>query len=169
MPEITLRHEFECDEDAYWDKCLFDLEFNTKLYLETLKFPHYEVLTDDNGTERRIRKVRIEPQVGSLPGPVKKIIGDKLAYLEEGTFDKKTKRYTFTITPSILPEKTKTGGELFCEKLGDKRIARIAKIKVEVKVFAIGGMVEDKIIGDLKASYDAAAKFTNEWVKTKGL
>ena len=169
MPEITIRHEFECDEDTYWEKCLFDDAFNKRLYIDTLKFPGFEVLVDKDEPERRVRRVRVEPPTTNLPGPLKKVIGDKLAYTEDGVFDKKTRRYAFTITPSTLPEKTKTSGELYCERLGDKRCARIAKIKVEVKVFAIGGMVEDKIIGDLKASYEAAAKFTNEYVKEQGL
>lgn len=36
---------------------------------------------------------------------------------------------------------------------------------VEVKVFMIGGMVEDKIMGDLKKSFDTSAKYINDYVK----
>lgn len=165
MPEITIRHEFDCDEETYWDKCIFGVEFNERLYNDILKFPAYEVISQTNEADKRTRKVRIEPPLGNLPGAVKKVIGDRLGYVEEGIFDKATKRYTFHITPSTMAEKTKTIGTLYCEKLGEKKIARIAKIKVEVKVFAIGGIVEDKIVGDLRASYEAAAKFTNQYVK----
>ncbi len=164
MPEITVRHELDCDEDTYWHGCVFNEEFNRKLYLETLAFPGYAGENVDGATTVT-RKVRIDPPLTGLPGPVKKVLGDRFAYVEEGTFDKATKRYTFKVTPTTMPEKTKTTGELWCEKLGEKKIARFAKIKVEVKVFAIGGMIEDKILHDLKTSYDAAAKFTNEWVR----
>ncbi len=164
MPEITVRHELDCDEDTYWHECVFNEEFNRKLYLETLAFPGYDGENiDAAGTVTR--KVRINPPLAGLPGPVKKVLGDRFAYVEEGTFDKATKRYVFKVTPTTMPEKTKTTGELWCEKLGENKIVRFAKIKVEVKVFAVGGMIEDKILHDLKSSYDAAAKFTNEWVK----
>jgi hypothetical protein len=169
MAEITLRHEMNCDEDTYFERCMFDEEYNRRLYIETLKFPGYELLEQSDGPDKRTRKVHIDPPLAGIPGPVKKVIGDKFSYVEEGTFDKKTKRYTFKVVPSTMSEKTKTQGELWCEKIGDKRIARVAKISVEVKVFMVGGMVEEKILGDLKASYDAAAKFTNDFLKEKGL
>jgi hypothetical protein len=169
MPEITLRHEFECDEDTYWQKLTFDPEFNRRLYLEVLRFPGYTLVDQHDDEQKLTRKVHIDPPLGNLPGPVKKAIGDKFSYVEEGTFDKKARRYTFKITPSTMADKTKNFGELYCEKLGDKRIARVAKITVEVKVFMIGGMVEEKIMTDLRHSYDTAAKFTREYVKEKGL
>jgi hypothetical protein len=167
MSEIVLRHELECDEDTFWYKCVFSEgdEYNRRLYNEVLKFPRYELLESKDTGSALTRKVRIDPPLTGLPGPVKKMIGDRFAYTEEGSFDKATRRYTFKVTPSTLAEKTSTTGSLQVEKLGDSKIVRIAKIKVEVKVFAVGGMVEDKILADLKASYDASQKFTNDFVK----
>ena len=164
MPEITVVHELDCDEDTFWHGCTFNEEFNRQLYLETLKFPGYDGSNVDSATTVT-RKVRIDPPLTGLPGPVKKVLGDRFAYVEEGTFDKATKRYRFKVTPTTMPEKTTTTGEMWCEPRGEKKIARFAKVFVQVKVFAVGGMIEDKIVSDLKASYDAAAKFTNDWVK----
>lgn len=169
MPEITLRHEFDCDEDTFWDTCIFGDAFNDELYHRILKFPGYKLLDSSDTPEKRTKKVRIDPPVTGVPGPLKKVIGDRLSYVEEGALDKKTMRYTFQVTPSTKPDKTKTVGELWCEKLGDNKIARYAKIFVEVKVFAIGGMIEDKIIGDLRNSYEASAKYTQQYLKGKGL
>jgi hypothetical protein len=169
MAEVTLRHEFDCDEDTYWEKTVFDPDFNKRLYLEVLKFPGYQLLEQKDDDAKRTRRVHIDPPLGNLPGPVKKVIGDKFSYIEEGTFDKKSKRYTFKITPSTLADKTKNSGELYVEKVGDKKIVRIAKVAVEVKVFMIGSLVEEKIMGDLKHSYDVAATFTREFLKEKGL
>ena len=30
MPEVTLRHEMDCTEDTYWNKCIFDEEYNRR-------------------------------------------------------------------------------------------------------------------------------------------
>ncbi|MBI4956326.1 MAG: DUF2505 family protein [Myxococcales bacterium] len=167
MPEITFRHEFECDEDTFWTE-FFRAEYNQKLYLEALGFPGYQLLDSSDGPDRRTKKVRIDPPVTGLPGPLKKVIGDRLSYVEEGSLDKKTGRYSFHVIPSTKPDKTKTEGELWCEKLGDKRIARHARIFVEVKVFAVGGLIEDKIVSDLRRSYEESAKFMAQWLKAKG-
>ena len=169
MPEITLRHEFETDEDTYWAKCVFDAEFNKKLYIDALKFPEWKLLDSKDDDAKIWRKVQVDPPVGNLPGPVKKVIGDRLSYVEEGTFDKKSKRYAFKVAPSTMADKTKVAGEMWIEKLGDKKIARHTKISVEVKVFMVGGMIEDRIVADLRSSYDKGAVFTTQFIKENGL
>ena len=169
MSEILLRHEIDTDEDTYWAKCVFDAEFNRKLYMEALQFPEWRLLDSKDDDASIWRKVQVDPPVGNLPGPVKKVIGDRLSYVEEGTFDKKAKRYSFTVTPSTLADKTKVVGEMWVEKLGDKKIARVTKISVAVKVFVVGGMVEDRIVADLRSSYDKGTTFTNQYIKENGL
>jgi hypothetical protein len=168
MPEITLRHEVDTDEDTYWSKCVFDEAFNTQMYVDHLgiKWKLEEQHEDDAKITRR---VHVEPPVGNLPGPVKKVIGDKLAYTEAGTFDKKTKKYSFKVTPSTMAEKTKVSGEMWCEKKGDKKVTRVCRISVEVKVMLVGGMVEERILSDLKTSYERGTVFTNEYIAKNGL
>ena len=168
MAEINVRHEIDCSEETYWDKCFFDAEYNRRMFLDLLKFPGFTVLEQKDEGDKRSKKVKIDPPLSGMPGPVKKAIGDKFSYVEEGTYDAKTHRYTFKVTPSMMADKTTVVGELYTEKLGDHRIARFAKVKVEVKVFMLGSMVEEKILGDMKHSYEAAASFTNDFVKEKG-
>ncbi len=168
MQEITIRHEMECDEDTYWYKCVFNAEYNERLYLKELQFPQYvlEKYEDDGETIRRV--VRASPKIPPLPGPVKKVIGDGLAYVETGSFPRATKHYSFTATPNALADKAKTRGDMYVESLGPKRIARIAKISVDVKVFMVGSLVEDQILNSLRTSYERAVGFTNDFVKEKG-
>jgi hypothetical protein len=169
MPEITLRHEIETDEDTYWAKCVFDADFNRRLYLEALKVPEWRILDSRSDDATIWRRVQVDPPTGNMPGPVKKVIGDRLSYVEEGTFDRKTRRYAFKVTPSTLADKTKVVGDMWVEKQGDKRCARVTKISVEVKVFMVGGLVEDRILSDLRSSYDNATSFTNQYIKENGL
>ena len=172
MPEITLRHEIDTDEDTYWARCVFDADFNKKLYIDALKFPQWKLIDSKDDDAKIWRKIQVDPPTGDMPGPVKKVIGDRLSYVEEGTFDKKTKRYSFKVTPSTMAEKTKVAGEMWVERLGDengKKIARITKISVEVKVFMIGGLVEDRILSDLRSSYDKGTAFTNAYIKEHSL
>lgn len=169
MPEVTLRHEIDTDEDTFWSKIVFNEEFNKKLYEGALKFPGWKLVDSKEDDAKIVRRVQVDPPVGDLPGPVKKVIGDRLAYTEEGTFDKKTKRYSFKVTPSTMADKTKVSGELWAEKIGDKKIRRMCRISVEVKVFMVGGMVEDRIMQDLRSSYDNSTAYTNQFIKENGL
>ena len=169
MPEVTLRHEIDTDEDTYWAKCVFEADFNKKLYIDALKFPQWKLLDSKEDDTKIYRKVQVDPPTGDMPAAVKKVIGDRLSYVEEGTFDRKTKRYSFKVTPSTMAEKTKVAGEMWTEKLGEKKIVRITKINVEVKVFMVGGLVEDRIIADLRSSYDKGTTFTNQYIKEHGL
>ncbi len=45
---------------------------------------------------------------------------------------------------------------------------RIAEIHITVKVFAVGGLIEDKIASDLRSSYEAAIPFIHSYAKEKG-
>jgi hypothetical protein len=169
MAEVTLRHDVNTDEDTYWTKIVFSESFNKEMYEKHLRFPGWTLLDSKDDDAKTYRKVKVEPRVGDLPGPVKKVLGDKVNYVEEGTFDKKTKRYEFHVTPSALPDKTKIKGEMWCEKKADKKITRVCRISVEVKVMVVGGMVEQRILSDLRASYDEGTTFTNEYIAKNGL
>jgi hypothetical protein len=168
MAETTCRHELQCSIDEYWNKCVFDDAFNTKLYIERLKFNGFEPGGFGEQGERRTKKAKMEPYLTGVPGPVQKAIGGKLAYFEDGYLDRKTGRYLCTITPSTFADKTKVTGELWCEPSpsGDpNRCVRYARVVVEVKVMMVGKMVEEKIMHDLKHSYDEEAELVKEWVK----
>lgn len=169
MASVTLKHELACSADTYVEKCVFSEEFNRRLHVDVLKFPGFKLLEQSmEGTVWK-RRAQIDPPTTGVPGPLKKIIGDKLSYVEEGEYDTKTKVYKFKVISSTMPDKTKISGELRCEDAGDHKCTRHAKLDVEVKVFMVGSLAEDKILGDIKQSYDASAKFIAEYVKEKGL
>jgi hypothetical protein len=169
MAEVTLRHDIDTDEDTFWSKIVLDPTFNKKMYEGALKFPRWELLESKEDDAKVTRRVQVDPPVGDLPAALKKVVGDRLAYVEEGTFDRKAKRYTFKVTPSTMAEKTKVSGELWTEKLGDKKIRRVCRIGVEVKVMFVGSMIEERILADLRSSYDNSTAFTNQYIKENGL
>jgi hypothetical protein len=148
---------------------VFDAEFNKKLYIEALQFPVWKLLESKDDDAKLWRRVQVDPPIGNMPGALKKVIGDKLSYVEEGTFDKKAKRYSFKVVPSTMTDKTKVLGEMWVEKVAEKKITRFTKISVEVKIFMVGGLVEDRILADLRASYEKGTSFTNQYIKENGL
>jgi hypothetical protein len=169
MASVSLKHELGCSAETYVEKCVFSEEFNRRLHVEVLKFPGFTLLSQSTEGTVWKRRAQIEPPTTGVPGPLKKVIGDKLSYIEEGEYDTTTKVYKFKVISSTMPDKTKIYGELRCEPAGDNKCTRLANLTVEVKVFIVGSLAEDKILGDIKQSYEASSKFVDAYVKEKGL
>jgi hypothetical protein len=169
MTTVSLRTELDISEDAFWDTCILSEEFNRRLFLEWLKFGGYRLLEQKEENGKLWKRQEVEPSVQGIPGPLKKLLGERLSYVEEGTFDRATHTYTFKTTPSTMADKTRIAGTMRTEKLGENRCVRIVDVTIEVKVFAVGSMAEDKIATDLRASYQATVEFMRTYLKEKGL
>lgn len=168
MATVTLRNPLDCSPEAYFEGCLYDASYVTRLFNDVLKFPGVEVLEITKDGDVWKRRVKVMPPMTGLPGPVKKLVGDSMTYVEEGSYDVKSKRYHYTVIPGAGAEKTKTTGESWCEIENGKTIL-VTKFTIEVKIMLIGGKIEEKIIEDLKTSLDQATPFIASFVKEKGL
>ncbi len=166
--KATITHEFACDVATYVNKIFLNDDFNRALYLGELKFPEYEVLESRDTGNTFIRRCRVTPKQDA-PAAIQKLLGGRLQYIEEGTFDKTTRHYKFKVVTPSMGDKVKTEGDLRIEVVNDKRVRRVVDTTVEVKIFGVGGMVEGFIGKSMQDSYDAAARFTNKWIAEKGL
>ena len=166
--KVTISHEFNCDADTFWNKVFFDPEFGQAVYKGELGFPQYEVIEDRDEGNERVRRIRVMPKQ-EAPAAVQKLVGGAFSYVEEGRFDKTTKRYRFRVVPSAMGDKIRTDGELRVETLGPKKIRRLVDMTIEVKIFGIGGMVEGFVSKSTQDSYARAAAFTNRWIAEKNL
>jgi hypothetical protein len=164
--KFTIRHTFEIDADKYWEKVFFNPDYNRRLYQEVLKFKGYEVLElRDQGGGAWIRKLRMEPGF-EAPAVIKKILGDKVTYVETGRFDPVKKRWHYDVTPSVLVDRVKIGGDFWVEPRGPNRLERIAEMEIVAKILGVGGVLESYIEKETRQSYDKAAAFTNEFIRT---
>ena len=167
MPKTRIEHTFDCSEDTLWQTLFFDEEFTRRLYKDTLRFPVWRLIEQKVTDDTMIRKVEVQPLVENVPGPIKKVLGDRFGYIEQGTFDKKKHRYRFRVIPTSMPDKTTIDGEMYSEPLGDNRVKRIVDFNIEVRVMMIGKMIEQKSIDDTRASYDKMATFLRSYLKEK--
>jgi hypothetical protein len=167
--KFTVRHVFETDKDTYWNKVFFDPEYNRRLYLDALKFKSFEIVEQTGAPgEVRTRKMRTEP-ASDAPAVVQKLIGNSISYIEEGRLDPQTGIWTYSIVTSKLADKVKIGGRFWVEPKGEKKIDRACECGIEVKVFGVGGAIESYIEKTTRESYEAAARFTNQFLREKGL
>ncbi len=166
--DLRLTNEMNCDLDTFWSKIFFDPEYNRALYLEGMKFPAWEQIeqTDRGGT--LVRRVQVTPP-SEMPAVIEKFVGGSINYAETGTFDKASRVFRFEIVPNKMADRLELAGKIFAEASGDKRIRRIGEIHIKAKVFGIGGMIEGFMAKTMRDGYDAAARFTNDWIQKKGL
>jgi hypothetical protein len=167
MAKTRIEHSFDCSEATLWQTVFFDEEFSRRLYTVELRFPVWRVLEQKLTDETLIRKVEVQPLVENVPGPIKKALGDRFGYVEEGTLDRKRNRYRFRVIPSAMPDKTQISGEMYSEPLGDSRVKRIVEFNIDVKIMMIGKIIEQKSIDDTTASYEKMATFLKRYLKEK--
>jgi hypothetical protein len=113
------------------------------------------------------RVVKVVPRIGELPLPLKKLVGEGIGYEEVGRFDKKTRRYRLDVRPNRLADKLSITGEMFTEPAGPGSCKRIFTATVTAKIFGVGGMLEQRIVDDLRKSYEVAARFTKVCLSEK--
>ena len=168
MADARIVHDIAASEDVFW-KVFFDKEFNEELFLRTLGFDAWKIVSIDETADRIERVVDAVPKIGDLPGPLKKLVENGVGYRERGTFVRADRRMKITVEPSVMTDKLSISGVIHTERTGDQTCRRIYDAVVVAKVFGIGGMIESRILQDIKQSYDKAAVMTNRWVKEKGL
>ncbi len=162
MASIHVEHVFECTPEVFWDRIFFDAEFNRAMYLNRLGYQAWRQLEiqEDEASIRRV--IELVPPLGELPGAIKKLIGEGFGYREEGRFDKKTKRYEVRAIPNRLADKLSVNGELWCEPVGATSVRRIFDGTVTANVFGVGGLIENRIVADMRRGYDDAARCSQE-------
>jgi hypothetical protein len=159
-----IRDSFDCDAATFW-RVFFDNEYSKALYIGHLKFDVFDIVSTEKDSEGNIkRRTKQAPHV-EIPAVAKKVIGDSTGFTEDGRFDAKTQRWTFTVTPATAADKVQTTGEMWCESRGEGRIERITRIDTKVKIFGIGGVVEGFIEKTTRTLYSQAAEFTRGWIR----
>jgi Protein of unknown function (DUF2505) len=168
MAKLSVAHDYDCTATTFFRDCILSKTYNDELYA-FLGFPRFEWLELREEGQRTFRRTRVAPPTGQLPAPVKKLIGDGLSYIEEGTYDATTMRFEFRVLPSALGEKADVTGRLWCTDRPGGGIVRHAQLDAHVKVFGIGSLLEEKILDGYRRSFEAAAKFTSGFLERNGL
>ena len=163
MPRFTLTHEVRCTADAFWS-LFFDRAFNDRLYKGALGFPAFEVTLQEETPQEIVRTVSAQPKM-SVPAPVAKALGSNFRYVEEGTFDKATQVWRWSMIPGSMADKIRNEGTLRLEPAGAGVVTRVVEIVIEAKVFLLGGVIEEASEKQLRAAWEASAVFTNEWLR----
>jgi hypothetical protein len=166
MIDGRIVHQLSCSESMFWDTLFFDAEFNRRLFLEELGFYGWKVLRQTEvGADVVERELEVSPPVGSLPGPLRALIGEGISYREVGRYDRTRRRYSVKAKSATLSDRLLVDGELFTEKTDEQSCRRIFSVRVAASIFGVGGLLEKRVFSDLEQSYASSAAFIARYVK----
>src|SRR6185436_13653348 len=102
------------------------------------------------------------------PAPVRKIFGETTSMEEDGRFDPATRRWRFRMIPDRMADKIDITGETWLEERGPGRVERVSELSVGVRIFAVGGLVEQFIAKETETSNAKQAEFTRRYIGELG-
>jgi hypothetical protein len=92
-------------------------------------------------------------------------MGDGFGYLEEGRMTRGTNLWSFKTTPNAMADKLTNEGTVRVEPAGAGKVKRIADVRIEARIFGVGGMVEGAVEKDYRDGWDKSAAFMNRWLR----
>ncbi len=163
--KLTLRDDYDCSVERFWEGLFFELDYNRALYRDGLGFEQMEIVADDVSDDgRRRRRMRVKPKLDA-PRAVRKLIGDALTYVEQGEYDPRTMRWSTRIVPSRVADRIRISIVVHCEPRGDDRCVRVADFEFDVRVIGLGRIFEQFIARTMRENYTKAARFSNRWLR----
>ena len=97
-----------------------------------------------------------------MPGPVKKVLGETMAYQEFTTFDRAKKDWNWHLKMSGPSSKVHVGGHIdLLPGRGGFGCIRRTSFEVECKLFGVGKLIEKTVKQETLANYEKAARFIN--------
>ncbi len=156
---LAIRQLLDCSAHDFWNRIFGSEDFNRFLY-EGLGFA-YEL--HDWNAETGYRKAQVWPTY-QMPRAVAKVLGDRFSYVEEGTFDRLTKRYDFRVIPSSLPDRIRAVGEVLVEPVSAEQCERRVTIEIGADVLGLGRMIESYLVASTREQYAKNAALVNEYL-----
>lgn len=163
MTRFVARHLIHCDEATFW-RLFFSREVNARMYAEVLKFPAFSIVEESEDELSLRRKAVGRPRVHALPEAVQAMLGSSFQYVEDSVFEKASRNWRWTMTPSHMPDRLRNEGVLWIEPAGEGRITRVADGRIEAKIFGIGKLLEGMVEKEIRAGWDESAAFLNAWL-----
>jgi hypothetical protein len=163
----TIRHRFGVDQTRWWPDVFLTSSYQEALHRKGLGCVDCsidEIVVDAQG--RTHIALWTEPRVNAPP-IVRKVIGERLKYREEGIYDPATGRYQFRVIPSTLANASDITGTLWIEPVGRGQIERVCELQCKINVFGVGRIVEAFVGRSYEKDISKAAEFTQQWLTTE--
>jgi hypothetical protein len=160
MPKsLAIRQLLDCSEREFWERIFGSEDFNQYLY-EGLGF-EYELHEWNPQTGYRRAKVWPGHQ---MPRTLKKVLGERFSYIEEGSFDPVAERYEFRVIPSTLQDRIRAEGVVVVEPVSEHQCERKVTVQIGAEVLGLGRLIEAYLVASTREQYAKNAALVNEYL-----
>ena len=162
--KFRIEHRFSNISLADYEKLYFDEEFDTALCKAVqLTRTLIQGKTKNNHISRAVR-VSVDREI---PTPIAKILGaDHLEYTEYLDYGFGSHHGRWKTVASLMASKIYSHGN-FTFSANNSVVTRVVEGEIKVKIFAVGGVVEQFIVADIEKSYNRTAAFTQRWINDR--
>jgi hypothetical protein len=159
--KLSVTHTIDGPPAAFWSRYL-DPAWVQQLHLSALGSTSADVVEQEGtyGAGPVTRTFRYG-QSPDLPGPLRKLFGDEVVSTEHGTFDPQAERWTFTLTPGSLADKTRVSGSMSTKDNGDGTTELAFTMEAKVKLIGVGGIAEKFIERQAREGQDKTVAYVN--------
>jgi hypothetical protein len=164
---IRLEHEIPCGEDRFWE-VFFDRRYNEELFREVLGFPSFEVLEQSEHGDELHRRCAAQPKLPRVQRMLARALRRRgFHFIEDGTFDKKRKVWTWELTPNVMVRRLRNRGRVETTPLGDDRVRRVLEFRLEADLPVVGSAIERSAAERMRDGWDRSARFMADWMKSR--
>lgn len=164
--QIIVTRDLDCNPNVFW-KLFLDSAFMRDLF-QHLGFARYEVIEVREEPGAIFRKSSGEPPLDA-PGVVQKVLGPSFAYVENGTWDRATKTWSWTTTPSVLAERSQMTGRLRVDAIAQDKCRMTVEATVAVRMLGIGALIEATGERTIRSGWTRTAEYFASRIERGGL
>ncbi|MCS6912606.1 MAG: DUF2505 domain-containing protein [Myxococcales bacterium] len=162
---VHKEHRIECTPQRFFE-LMFDPEVERRMSIEGMGNQDLQLLERSVDRSPWRMRCRITPR-DNLPGFVRKLVGAVFTLEEERTYQPGTDQAQGTMTPSALRDKVRMVYTLRLVPEGHGACRRIMDWEVEVRLFGVGGSIEQFAAAEIERGLDASARFLNQLLRTQ--
>ena len=159
--KLSVTHTIDGPPAAFWSRYL-DPAWVQGLHRDSLGSTSVDVV-EQQGTygEGPVSRTLRYGQRPDVPGPLRKLVGDEVVSTEQGSFDPAAERWTFTLTPGSLADKTTVSGSMATSDNGDGTTELTFTMEAKVKIIGVGGIAEKFIERQAREGQDKTVAHVN--------
>lgn len=130
-----------------------DPEYQRRMYIEGLGFDGCELDPPRESGAIFERRMRVVPRL-ELPGPIRKLLGERFAYFEHIRYDRETKHWDWHLEMPVLGQRLTIAGDIEMEPKGELTCTRKANFRIEARIFGVGGLLEKTAKKEVLANFE---------------
>jgi hypothetical protein len=164
--KIELDHSFPCSRAVYEEKInsakILEMCEGRLPYLKSRKLMETK---EGPGPGQKTWRFRCEADY-KMPAAAQKVIGERLGWFEDSTFDPKEHSIKFSVTPDVLSGRYRCNGEQIFVEREDGGMDRLMTVDIQIDVPIVGRIVEKTIAERLKETYAIEFQIQTEFFKS---